>query len=375
MAPPRIVHIIRPETQGSIGGADLHVIDLCAAQNDSGAVRAAVVALGASQDFLQRARQAQVAVHDPMRPRRGRWRRLAGLPRSIEVDIIHAHGYEADYAAAVLPIIAPAWRGLPCVITCHGLITPDLRHKIMGAVDLRCMRRARALITVAESSAEALRRAVPRLSVHVISNGAAPPSAPPTAEDVTRARAEMGAQDGDVLIGYVGRLSAEKRPDLFLKAAETVAATNSRARFVYVGGGTLAAETQKAVAASPASKAITIAGLRNDMDAVYGALDMLVLPSDAEGTPRVVLEAQMRGVPVIASAVGGMFTQVEHEVTGLLVPPDQYLQTAAAIQRLAMDNHLRDRMTRDARHTALRATSKRMAQAVLAIYTATAVGR
>lgn len=368
--PVRVLHVIRPEESGSLGGADLHVLDLCAAQAQGPHCRPAVLALDASQDFLRRAGQLGVAVHDPFRHRAGRWRRLAELPRALGIDIVHAHGYEADYVATFSPMAASAWRGLPRVLTCHGIIAPDLCHKVMNTVDLWCMHRASVLIAVAAPAAEMLRRAVWGVPVHLIPNGVGPPSAVEPAERA-KVRAELGTRSPqDILIGFVGRLSAEKRPDLLLQAAGQIAREQPAARFSYVGGGPLTERMRRAVRHARLEDRVTLAGLRHDMNAVYAAIDVLVLPSDIEGTARVLIEAQMRGVPVVATAVGGSPELVCDGVTGLLVPPGRADVLTSTVTRLIADHDLRARMGRSAADTAQKRTAKVMAEAVQEIYRA-----
>jgi len=366
--PMRVLHVIRPEESGSLGGADLHVLDLCAAQAQGPHCRPAVLALDASHDFLRRAGQLGVTVHDPFRQRVGWWRRLAELPRALEIDLVHAHGYEADYAATFSPMAASAWRGLPRVLTCHGIIAPDLRHKVMNMLDLWCMRRASVLIAVAAPGAEMLRRAVRDVPIHVIPNGVLPPAAVEPAER-TKVRAELGACGSrDILIGFVGRLSAEKRPDLLLQAVSRIAREQPTARFAFIGGGPLARRTQQAVRDARLDGRVTLGGLRHDMDAVYAAIDVLALPSDIEGTSRVLIEAQMRAVPVVATAVGGSPELVRDGVTGFLVPPGRVDALTSALTRLLTDHDLRTRMGRAAVDEAQGRTASVMAEAVQAIY-------
>jgi glycosyltransferase involved in cell wall biosynthesis len=76
----------------------------------------------------------------------------------------------------------------------------------------------------------------------------------------------------------------------------------------------------------------------------FADADVLLLPSRSEGTPRVLNEARAFGCPVVASRVGGITTSVEHEVDGLLVPPDDPEALAAATLRLLEDAELRRRM-------------------------------
>lgn len=81
---------------------------------------------------------------------------------------------------------------------------------------------------------------------------------------------------------------------------------------------------------------------------LYDEGDVFVLPSLSEGTPKVVIEAMSRGVPVVASNVGGIPDLIEHLQTGMLVPPGQSDHLAWAIERLLGDEDLRHRLAEGA---------------------------
>jgi glycosyltransferase involved in cell wall biosynthesis len=85
---------------------------------------------------------------------------------------------------------------------------------------------------------------------------------------------------------------------------------------------------------------------------VLAALDLLVVPSVSESLPNVILEAMAAGVPVVASRVGGVPEVIEHEKTGLLVPPSDDLQLAEAIERFVCQPSLRLQCARRARQYA-----------------------
>jgi glycosyltransferase involved in cell wall biosynthesis len=82
---------------------------------------------------------------------------------------------------------------------------------------------------------------------------------------------------------------------------------------------------------------------------VYRAADVLVLTSDNEGTPNVVMEAMASGLPVVASRVGGVPELVRDGETGFVLAADDEEGMAAKLQRLIGDRDLRERMGRQAR--------------------------
>jgi glycosyltransferase involved in cell wall biosynthesis len=100
--------------------------------------------------------------------------------------------------------------------------------------------------------------------------------------------------------------------------------------------------------------------------ALYRASGCLVLPTRAEGSPWVILEAMATGLPVVTTACGGVPEMVLQERTGLLVPPDQPSALAAAVRRL-MDARLRRRLGTAARkHVERRFDARRNVPALLA---------
>ena len=88
---------------------------------------------------------------------------------------------------------------------------------------------------------------------------------------------------------------------------------------------------------------------RQDVGAVLSDADIFVLPSLAEARPRSIIEAMSLGIPVVASDVGGIPSLVDHDETGLLVPPGDAAGLALAIDRLAQSQDLRTRLGRAAR--------------------------
>jgi glycosyltransferase involved in cell wall biosynthesis len=321
--PPGVVHVIRPEPDGSIGGADLHVLELAATQSELGLCRPFVMAPGHGADFRRRAEALRISI-----------RSARELVRDGGIALVHAHGYEADLIGLMLAEVRRiVGRRPPVVMTCHGIIEPDLRHRLLNAMDRTCLRRADLLIGVSTAAARQLRRIAPDRPVHLIRNGVRGPLPVPV-EVVRRVRREFGAGDGDRLVGYIGRLSREKRPDLFLDVAAQLATGQATVKFVLVGGGTLAAEAAAASARSPAGARIVLAGLRHDMDAVFAALDVLVVPSDVENTPRVVLEALARAVPLVVTGVGDMPLMVRDVADAVVAPPGDVLAVAAGVTQL-----------------------------------------
>lgn len=146
-------------------------------------------------------------------------------------------------------------------------------------------------------------------------------------------------QKEQVLVGFVGRLSAEKNPLAVLDVAAAVPAY-SPLRFVVAGGGPLADDLTRQIAARGLSERVTYLGVLEDVTSLLADLDVLLLPSLLDGSPQVVLEAQASGVAVVASDVGGLPSLVVHGRTGLLCPPTDTTAFARALATLSSDRGL-----------------------------------
>jgi glycosyltransferase involved in cell wall biosynthesis len=178
----------------------------------------------------------------------------------------------------------------------------------------------------------------------------------------------IGATSG-LVSPYVGRLSPEKRPDLFIAAARELARRCPAARFTLIGGGMLAERARLHVHQAGLDDRCVVAGVRHDTEDVYGAIDLLLLCSDTEGTPRVILEAQARRVPVVARAVGDMPCLVRDGRNGILVTSSDPCALADAAWRLLSDPSLRSAVANAAVAGVLREyTVERMAEEIDCVY-------
>src|SRR3954470_17769238 len=127
------------------------------------------------------------------------------------------------------------------------------------------------------------------------------------------ARAEMGALEQDVLVGIVGRLTEIKNHELFLEAAALLKEMRAhdpsavgRVRFVVIGDGHLRERLEARARALGLSDDVEFAGLRDDPEDFYPALDVVALTSHNEGTPLTLIEAMANSRACVATAVGGV---------------------------------------------------------------------
>jgi glycosyltransferase involved in cell wall biosynthesis/tetratricopeptide (TPR) repeat protein len=157
------------------------------------------------------------------------------------------------------------------------------------------------------------------------------------------ARRELGLAPDELLVGGTFRLAPAKRPHLWIAVAELVARSVPRSRFVIVGDGALRAELEALIAGRGLSGRITLAGRRSPVEPWIGAMDVMLLASEVEGLPNVLLEAQALGVPVVTTNAGGSAEAVLDGITGVLVDTDEAGTLATAVARVLRDEAMRAR--------------------------------
>lgn len=209
--------------------------------------------------------------------------------------------------------------------------------------------------------------------VRMVHNGIAGP-APPSKDTSRKLRSSWDANADAVVFATVGRADRQKAFDVFLSAALEADEYlgSGMARFVMVGGdytttGALDAFRMR-VAEAGATDRVHVLGERDDVEAILDASDVLVMPSRWEAFPYVMLEAGVRGLPVVATPVGGVAEVVEDGVTGRLVAVDDASALAGAMRDLAVDSDARARMGGEMLKRARGFTLERMLDGIVAVY-------
>ena len=278
-------------------------------------------------------------------------------PRTLFIPRV-AHGLWAPlYAASLAPIAARyrnkvdvllgTWAypdgvaavmlaklvGAPVVVKLHGS-DMNVIAKLPGPRRLLRMALPRATRVVAVSralAAEARALGVPDERISIVMNGVDADLFRPG--DRNAARAQLGLKNDARIVLYVGNLKESKGVLDLAAAFERIAADRPDVHLAIVGGGEARGALEALSARWP--DRITLAGARplSEVPVWMAACDLLTLPSWAEGTPNVVLEALASGRRVVASDVGGIPDLVTDPLLGELVPPREPSALAAALDR------------------------------------------
>lgn len=279
-----------------------------------------------------------------------------------DVDVLHPHGYKAD----VYAYLAALHTGTALLATVHNWPSKLLSMRTYAAVDRVVLRRFDKVIAVSEVVRGVLERSgVPSRKMSLICNGV----------DIERYRTGDGklrkdiARNGDLTVGFAGRLVADKGGRFLIGAAPRVLSTFPKTTFVLIGEGPARSEWETMASDLGVADHVVFTGARDDMPAVYASLDVVVLPSLVESMPMSLLEAMAAGRPVIATRVGAIPTVITSGQTGLLVEPGDGEALAAAICELLADRESATRIGENGRaHVTAQFSARSMAQKYVAEY-------
>ncbi len=279
-------------------------------------------------------------------------------------DVVHSHKYKTTFYALL------SRRNTSCrlVATYHNWLYDTLPLRFYAALDKRLARYCDAVIGVSGPVTQELRRHVPAYKVSHIGNGIDTGIYRPLMPRAD-AKRDLGLS-GKTLVGFVGRLSADKGISHLLQALAAMPASHAApVHAVIVGDGEHRGAIESEARALGLIDRVHFLGNRRDTPLLYTAFDVFVLPSRREGFPMVLLEAMACGLPVIATRVGDIDRIIEHGVSGLVVEPADTAALQQALQTVLAEPDRAQRMGTAARERVERRfSSARMAREYLAIY-------
>ena len=217
------------------------------------------------------------------------------------------------------------------------------------------------VVAISEAVAQALLRSgVKRERIEVIASGVdCCRFAPPSAAARQRARENLGLMPDEIAIGAIGALVPRKGHRVLIDAMalgaseEARRTASGRLRCFIAGTGPLHNELAHHIVQNGLWDRVTLLGPIEEPITLLHAVDIFVMPSLNEGLGVAALEAAASGLPVVASAVGGLPEIVDDGRTGLLVKPREPVLLAEALRRLAADGERRAAMGAESRKRAI----------------------
>jgi len=320
-----------------------------------------VVACRAGGVLAERARAAGLAVRE-MRFRGDLWPAaalaLASTLKEMRPDVVHLH----DPHAVSAGLLARRLAGRRALVA-----TRRVDFALRGSLSRRKYAACDRVIAVSEAIAGVLRRGgLSTGRVRLVYEGVPDRPAPTGGREALR---ELGVPEDAPVVGNVAALTGHKDQATLLAAAARVGVHLPEARFVIVGEGELRGQLEAQARDLGLERRCIFAGFRADLDRLIPAFTVFCLSSHMEGLGTSLLDAMAFGVPVVATAAGGIPEAVTDGITGRLVPPRDPETLADALVEALENPARRDAWGRAGRRRfEERFTADRMVEATLAVY-------
>lgn len=251
-------------------------------------------------------------------------------------DLVHCHGFQGGAVGRV----AARAVGIPALVTIHNTLQ-------VGGITAQCAVLAENLLrrhTAGWVTVSAFLRnyawdvlKVPDARTAVIANGIdVPPTIPPRSKCA--------------VVGVVARLLPSKGIDVFLKAVQLLRPEIPELKAVVIGDGPAREQLKYMARSLGLQNTVFFLGHCEDVARHLKEMAVFVLPSRNEGLGISILEAMAMGVPVVATAVGGIPELVQHHRTGILVRVDEYGAIARRVRQILQDREESEAMRQAAYH-------------------------
>jgi glycosyltransferase involved in cell wall biosynthesis len=285
-------------------------------------------------------------------PDRGPWdwrviTRMLQICRQERVQIWHGHDYKSNALGLLLRRFWP----MRLVTTVHGWVKQTRRTPLYYWIDKLSLRHYESVICVSDDLVErCLECGVPADRCVLVENGI-------DTRQYTRRRTPREAKEllglprDRLVIGAIGRLSAEKGFDLLLHAAQRVLAQGQDVAILIAGEGDEKPRLAALAQELGLGERVRLLGYCTDTCPIYEAMDVYALSSLREGLPNVLLEALAMEVPIVATRVAGVPRLLTERENGLLVAPGSVDELARALTELCANEALRQNLRENGRRT------------------------
>ncbi len=297
--------------------------------------------------------------------------RLTRFIRQGGYTIVHTHSSKAG----ILGRWAARLAGTPIIIhTVHGWGHHDHQHPLVRhsyiTLEKLCLPITDRLISVSPVNTEkGIRDGIGYPSNYVVIRSGIELErfgCPQVPREQTRST--LGIPANALVVGTVTRLSSQKAPLDFVRAAGMIAQSVPDVRFVMVGDGSLRPQVEALAAELGITDRLILTGLRRDVPELMAAFDVFALSSLWEGLPRVLPQAMATGLPIVATAIDGNAEVVVEGVNGRLVVPGEPNALAQAVIELLRNPHLAIQMGAASRQRVNEFGAQKMAADIAGLY-------
>lgn len=274
--------------------------------------------------------------------------RVAQRLGQMNVVMIHSHGYKPS----VYGFLIKAFSGIPVIATCHLWFEMDKgpsKTRVMIGLEKLFYRWFPQVIAVSDDIRQVLiKNGVPGRKVSVVENGV---SIEPLTnhEQSASLRTSLGITENDFCVFNAGRLTRQKGQWTLIEAAALLKQRKVNIKVIIAGEGRLKDMLTDRIAELGVQDRVQLLGFRKDVPELLAMSDALALPSLDEGMPMILLESAAHGVPSITTGVGDIPKLIRDGESGLVIPKEDPLALADAIEKLRNDKTLCEHLAGAAR--------------------------
>lgn len=282
--------------------------------------------------------------------------KLTRLMAAEKPDVVHTHLNVIKYAA-----LAAKLANVPrCVHTVHNVAEEEAEGRVQKITN-RFYFRSGWSVPVALS---------PKVHQSIVDFYGIPEEKVPTicnGVDLSRCQPKEAYNAEALSLLHIGRFNEQKNHEGLLKAFAKIKQQLPDCRLDLIGDGELRQAVESQAEDLNLAESIRFLGTQSDVYPFLQAADIFLLPSKYEGMPMTIIEAMGMGLPIVATAVGGVPDMLKQEESGLLTACDPDA-VAEAVIRLARDPQLREHLGRNAKQESRRFSAEHMAACYCAVY-------
>ena len=334
----KIVHLV---TSLEVGGAQ-HNMLLGLPNLDPARYKHVLISIMDRMQMKQQFQQAGIEVHSLGLRKKTDIAvvlRVRSLLKTIRPDILHTYLIHGNVLGRIVGRLA----GVPTIIGSEltigqagriGRLATKLTNPLTDAVEVNSETGGKSVITdlgVPESKIEVV---LPGLDLEAFGG----------TDQRSLVRIELGVEDSEHLVLYVGRLRAVKGVEYGIRAFANALEQNPNMKLALAGEGDQRKQLEALSTELDIENNVNFLGTRKDLPNVFSACDSVIMPSLTEGFPRVAIEAMASSKPVIATHVGGVPEAIIHNQSGILVPSKDIQAMAEAIISVATNSELANRL-------------------------------
>jgi glycosyltransferase involved in cell wall biosynthesis len=279
------------------------------------------------------------------KPVRRAARAVAALLRDRQIDLLHCHNTYANAVGLVAARLTPV-RTLTTVYVWSGY---GIKRRALQWIDERLLGYFDQVTAHCDAALRAtVERGIPASEIRLLTCGFADRVARLYAHEGEEGRRALGVGPDDTVLIKVARFWPEKRHDILLRAFRLMLQREPNLQLWIPGVGPEETRVRALADELNIASRCRFLGFRTDLPELLALADVQVHTSDEEGVPLAILSGMAAGKPIVSTRVGGIAEVLEHDRSGVLVPPGSPEEFAEATLDLLRDRQRRADLGRSA---------------------------